>query len=189
MSRFSDEFNVEFSPKARRDHMIVRNGVRFTVLTPCLIRIENQSAEKFCDEPTQSVWFRDFDSPVFAVNEGGGHIAIKTEKINLLYSLSLKKVVRIKLRDGRTVTDFNSGNLKGTCRTLDVSAGVPVLGDGIISKNGVAVLDDSDSLVLRKNGEIASRDYKERDVYYFAYGFDYIGATGDLYKQIGRAHV
>ena len=90
MSRFSDEFNVEFSPKARRDHMIVRNGVRFTVLTPCLIRIENQGAEKFCDEPTQSVWFRDFDSPVFAVNEGGGHIAIKTEKINLLASLSVK---------------------------------------------------------------------------------------------------
>lgn len=186
MSRFSDEFNVEFSPKARRDHMIVRNGVRFTVLTPCLIRIENQGAEKFCDEPTQSVWFRDFDSPVFAVNEGGGHIAIKTEKINLLYSLSLKKVVRIKLRDGRTVTDFNSGNLKGTCRTLDVSAGAPILGDGIISKNGVAVLDDSDSLVLRKNGEIASRDYKERDVYYFAYGYDYIGATRDLYKLTGK---
>lgn len=186
MTKFSDEFNVTVSPKTREDHIIERKGVRFSVLTPCLIRIETQGSNIFCDEPTQAVWFRDFDSPRFAVNEGSTNIEIKTEKIDLLYSLTLKKVVRIKLRDGRTVTDLNSGNLKGTCRTLDVSAGVPVMGNGIISKNGVAVLDDGDSLLLGKNGRIYPREHKETDTYIFAYGYDYIKATRDLYRLTGK---
>lgn len=186
MTKFSDEFNINASPKTREDHIIVRKGIRFSVLTPCLIRIETQSSGVFCDEPTQAVWYRDFMSPRFSVNEGSGNIEIKTEKINLLYSFTLKKLVRIKLRDGRVITDINSGNLKGTCRTLDVSAGVPIMGNGIISKNGVAVLDDSTSLLLGKNGKIYPREHKGSDVYIFAYGYDYISATRDLYRLTGK---
>lgn len=186
MEKFSERFNVKVSPKGRSSHIIERKGVRFTVITPCLLRVEEQSAGKFCDEPTQSVWFRDFDSPNFVVNEGSGTIEIKTSKANFFYSLKLKKMLRIKLRDGRVVTNYTSGNLKGTCRTLDITAGVPVLGDGVISKNGVALLDDSDTLVLRENGKIVPRPAKEKDVYYFAYGYDYIGATTDLYKLTGH---
>lgn len=186
MTKFSDEFNIDTAPKTREDHIIERKGIRFSVLTPCLIRIEAQNANIFCDEPTQAVWFRNFDSPRFTVNEGSGNIEIKTEKINLLYSFALKKVVRIKLRDGRVVKDLTLGNLKGTCRTLDVSAGVPVVGSGIISKNGVAVLDDSSSLLLGDNGKIYPREHKESDVYIFAYGYDYISATRDLYRLTGK---
>ena len=186
MSRFYDRFKIDCSPAARKTHTIVRGGVRITVLTPCLLRVEEQSKGKFCDEPTQSVWFRDFCEPEFKLNESSGTLEIKTTKCNFLYSLKTKKMLRIKLRDGRVVTNYTSGNLKGTCRTLDISAGVPIIGDGVISKNGVAVLDDSDTLVLKEDGTIVPRAYKGSDVYYFAYGYDYIGATTDLYRLTGK---
>ncbi len=186
MEQFFDRFKIDCSPVAHNSHTLVRSGVRFTVLTPCLLRVELQSKGKFCDEPTQSVWFRDFDKPEFKVNESSGTIEIKTTKANFLYNLKTKKMVRIKLRDGRVVTNYKAGNLKGTCRTLDITAGVITLGDGVCSKNGVAILDDSDTLVLKEDGAILPRKHKESDEYYFAYGNDYIGATTDLYKLTGK---
>lgn len=185
MENFSDRFDLEFSPLADSNHIIVRGGVRFTVLTPCLLRVEEQHSGKFCDEPTQSVWYRDFDKPEFTVNESSGTIEIRTAKTVFVYSLKLRKMTSIRLADGRTVTDYNSGNLKGTCRTLDISAGIAIIGDGIVSKSGVALLDDSSTLVLREKGKILPRANKEKDIYYFAYGYDYIGATRDLYRLTG----
>ena len=186
MEQFFDRFKIDCSPVAHKTHTIVRDNVRFTVLTPCLLRVEIQSRGNFCDEPTQSVWFRDFQKPEFKVNESSGTIEIKTTKANFLYNLKTKKMVRIKLRDGRVVTNYKAGNLKGTCRTLDITAGVITLGDGVCSKNGVAILDDSDTLVLKEDGAILPRKHKETDEYYFAYGNDYIGATTDLYKLTGQ---
>ncbi len=186
MERFFDRFKPDCSPVSLPSHTITRKNVRFTVLTPCLLRVEVQGNGKFCDEPTQSVWFRDFCKPEFKVNESRDTIEIKTTKANFLYSFKSQKMIRIKLRDGRIVTNYTAGNLKGTCRTLDITAGVPILGDGVISKGGVAILDDSDTLVLKENGSIVPRNHKESDKYYFAYGNDYIGATTDLYKLTGK---
>ena len=186
MSDFFDRFKLDCSPVAHSTHTIVRGSVRITVITPCLLRVEEQSKGKFCDEPTQSVWYRDFDAPEFKLNESSDTLEIKTTKANFLYSLKAKKMLRIKLRDGRVVTNYTAGNLKGTCRTLDITAGVPILGDGVISRNGVAILDDSTTLVLKEDGTILPRKYKEKDEYYFAYGNNYIGATTDLYKLTGK---
>ena len=186
MERFYDRFKPECSPVAPESHTIVRKNVRITVLTPCLLRVETQSKGKFCDEPTQSVWFRDFCKPEFKVNESSDTVEIKTTKANFLYSFKTQKMVRIKLRDGRIVTNYTSGNLKGTCRTLDITAGLPILGDGVVSKNGVALLDDSETLILKEDGTIVPRKYKGTDIYYFAYGNNYVGATTDLYKLTGK---
>lgn len=186
MDNFTKRFKIDCSPKPFMNNTIVRSHTRFTVLTPCLLRVENQIMGKFCDEPTQSVWHRRFDSPDFQVIDGKGTVEIRTKKANFLYSLTLGKMLRVALADGREVTDYKKGNLKGTCRTLDVSAGIIKIGDGVCSKNGVAILDDSDTLAIKPDGSILPREHKERDVYYFAYGYDYIGATTDLYKLTGR---
>ena len=112
MDNFHDRFKIKASPVARDSHVVVRKNVRFTVITPCLLRVEVQSKGRFCDEPTQSVWFRDFDKPEFRVNESRDTIEIKTTKANFLYNYKTKKMVRIKLRDGRVVTNYKAGNLK-----------------------------------------------------------------------------
>ncbi len=183
---YFDNFKIDCSPVAHGSHTLTRGDVRLTVLTPCMLRVEEQAKGKFCDEPTQSVWFRDFAKPEFKVNESSDTVEIKTTKANFLYSFKSKKMIRIKLRDGRVVTNYKQGNLKGTCRTLDITAGIITLTDGVCSRNGVAILDDSDTLVLKDDGRILPRQHKETDQYYFAYGNDYIGATTDLYKLTGK---
>lgn len=186
MAQFEKRFKIDCSPVAPENQVIVCGGTRLTVITPCLLRVENQNEGKFCDEPTQSVWFRDFCDTEYELNESGNTIEIKTEKASFVYSLSARKMLNIKLNDGRLLTDYKSGNLKGTCRTLDITAGIIKLNDGVCSRNGVAILDDSKTLVIKEDGTILPRDDKETDQYYFAYGNDYIGATTDLYKLTGK---
>ncbi len=186
MDSFAKRFGIECSPVADKKQVYINGGTRLTVITPYLLRAEVQPEGKFCDEPTQSVWFRDFDAPEFTVTEEKGKVTIKTEKVVFVYSLKARKMEKIILADGRKVTNFKAGNLKGTCRTLDITAGIIKLSEGVCSRNGVAVLDDGDTLAIKADGVILPRDNKETDEYYFAYGNDYIGATTDLYKLTGK---
>ena len=186
MKTFEQRFKIDCAPVAEKKQTLVYKNVRLTVITPCLLRVEVQSESKFCDEPTQSVWFRNLGEAKFEVKESGGKVEIKTEKTTFTYSLSSKKMLSIRLADGRTVKNYKSGNLKGTCRTLDITAGIIKLSDGVCSRNGVAILDDSKTLAIKTDGLILPRDNKEKDEYYFAYGNDYIGATTDLYKLTGK---
>ncbi len=185
MDSFAKRFKIDCSPVAKKNQVYVNGSTRLTVITPCMLRVEKQADGKFCNEPTQSVWFRDFCECGFDVKENGGKIEIKTEKVTFVYSLSAKKMLYIILADGRKVKNFKSGNLKGTSRTLDITA-IDRVGDGVCSRNGVAVLDDSDTLAIKPDGTILPRDNNESDEYYFAYGNDYIGATTDLYNLTGR---
>ncbi len=185
MDTFAKRFRIDCSPVADKKQIYVNGRTRLTVITPCMLRVEMQADGKFCDEPTQSVWFRDFDKPEFSVKEANGKVEIKTEKVMFVYSLKENKMLSIKLAYGRNVTDYKSGNLKGTSRTLDITA-IDRVGDGVCSRNGVAVLDDSKTLVIKDDGLILPRDNAETDEYYFAYGNDYIGATTDLYKLTGK---
>ncbi len=186
MDNFSERFKIDCSPVADEKQVYVNGATRLTVITPCLLRVEVQSEGGFCDEPTQSVWFRDFDNPEFTVTNKNGTVIIKTEKAEFFYSLKAHKMLKIKLADGRTVKNYKAGNLKGTCRTLDITAGIIKLTDGVCSRNGVAVLDDSKTLAIKPDGTILPRNNNESDEYYFAYGNDYIGATTDLYKLTGK---
>ncbi len=186
MEKFEKRFKINCLPVAHKKQTLTYKSVRFTVITPCLLRVEVQNEGRFCDEPTQSVWFRNLGEAKFEVKESGNKIEIRTEKAVFTYSLSSKKMLSIKLSDGRTVKNYKSGNLKGTCRTLDITAGIIRLSDGVCSRNGVAILDDSKTLALKPDGTILPRENKEKDEYYFAYGNDYIGATTDLYKLTGK---
>ncbi len=185
MDTFAKRFKIDCSPVADKSQIYVNGGTRLTVITPSMLRVEKQAGGKFCDEPTQSVWFRDFCKCDFEVKEANGVVEIKTEKATFVYSLKANKMLRIKLADGRVVKNYKSGNLKGTSRTLDVTA-IDRVGDGVCSRNGVAVLDDSKTLAIKEDGLILPRDNEETDEYYFAYGNDYIGATTDLYKLTGK---
>ena len=185
MSNFSQRFKIDCTPVADKNQTLTYKNVRFTVITPCLLRVEVQKNGKFCDEPTQSVWFRNLGEVKFEVKESGNKIEITTKKNIFTCSTVSGKVLSIKLADGRTIKNYKSGNLKGTSRTLDITA-IDKVGDGVCSRNGVAVLDDSDTLVIKPDGLILPRENEEKDEYYFAYGNDYIGATTDLYKLTGK---
>src|SRR5205823_2865926 len=80
----------------------------------------------------------------------------------------------------------DSGNLRGTRRTLDNTGGPVMLGEGLVSRDGWAVHDDSRAVVFTEGGEwVAPRPGHDlQDWYFFGYGHDYTGALTE-YTQFG----
>ena len=81
--------------------------------------------------------------------------------------------------------DAQRGNLKGTARTLDEADGAIELDNGVISRDGWAVIDDSAANIIIEtdtvNGKanpfgtwVSPRATAETDLYFFGYGHRYI---------------
>ena len=171
-------------PLANSNNIIKGDGYRITVLTPQLIRVEQGSF--FTDEATQAVWFRDFPPVHFTVKKENDYLYIITEKAVFWFDKKLTKVINVTLGDeNKTVKCGNAKNLKGTYRTLDGTWGWVKLNNGIMSKSGVAVLDDSKSLLL-VDGEATPRKHKTKDLYIFAYGKDYLKCLQAFFKLTGE---
>ena len=47
MDSYAKRFKIDCSPVAKSEQTIVRGNTRFTVITPCLLRVENQKNAKF----------------------------------------------------------------------------------------------------------------------------------------------
>lgn len=178
--KFSDTFALDTAPADASAAAVVRGNLRITVLTEQLIRVESGC---FTDLPTQTVLCRRLDTPIFRITEKGENLLISTKQAALCIRRTDGNFVYAKTRDCGKVTSL-SGNLKGTCRTLDMTAGFALLGDGILSKNGAALLDDSKSLLLTADGKIISRA-NGTDCYYFLYGRNYRTALRDFYRLCG----
>lgn len=162
--------------------VIAAGDCRVSVLSDRLIRVEKGA---FCDHATQTVWYRDFDRPHFWYDQQGKTITVKTDKCVFVVDSGKGKVVSVTLENGAVVTDFKKGNLKGTCRTLDGVNGKTALQDGLLSLNGVTVVDDSASLILNGDKIEQRPDKKHTDLYYFAYGNDYRACIYDFYRLTG----
>ena len=181
-------------PVGREENTVQGKNYRFTLLTPCLIRMEYREDGKFEDRPTQSVWNRHFDAVPHRLVKDGEGFELFTDRMHVIYSggpLS-KNSLMVKAIGGLHPFGANwyygeeDGNLGGTARTLDGVNGACALQDGILSQNGCAVLDDSKSLILTEDGWIAPRQGDGVDIYLFTYGNDYKEALNDFYRLTGK---
>ncbi|MBR5261973.1 MAG: DUF4968 domain-containing protein [Oscillospiraceae bacterium] len=182
----NDNLKVKLRGKANPEQMVLSGNSRITVLTPQLFRIETSPNKQFTDDATQSVWYRDMPACEYSVEEKEGHLFVETKKVVLKFSLRKEKAVSVKFKDSGVVSPCNNrANLRGTKRTLDRSGGKEKLSLGIMSRDGVSVLDDSKSLILTEDGKIRKRDHEEKDVYVFAYYNEYRECLADFYKISG----
>ena len=185
----SAAFQANFSPRcsAKSDdrQMILMGRFRFTILTPRLLRVEEDVGKQFTDAPTQVVWFRDFDAPTFRSDRDGNDLVIRTQETIFRFDLSAGWMRCVTLKNGTEVTDFIEGNLYGTARTLDGVNGKTKLSSGLMSRGGVTVLDDQNSCLLRDDGSIAPRPKTRMDRYFFAYGTDFRGCLRDFFRLTG----
>jgi len=176
MGRFS--FDCQSAP----DCGVLKNDkLRITLLTPCLLRLETGG---YTDAPTQTVWNRKLDRVAYTTQKQGNLFTLRTREVSFCIDLHKRAMVSVTLADGTVVTDFEKGNLLGTARTLDGINGSVKLEKGIMSQSGVSVLDDSRSLLLAKDGHILPRE-KCTDLYFFAYGHDYLRALKDFFRLTG----
>lgn len=191
MEYLKNALSEELNGKTSDSHIFIRGQIRISVLTSRLVRIEIQPDAKFCDLPTQTVLNRNFDTPEFTVKDNGSSFSIKTKDTTFVFSTD-GTLTQTILKNGKSVTDFKKGNLKGTRRTLDMTKGKVSLEDGILSRDGVAVTDDSNTLVLLPDGTVSPRakqlcrNTDGSDKYIFAYGHDYKAALRDFYRLTGK---
>ncbi len=191
MYDFKKIFGVNEDAACIERASVTFSTMRISVLTDYLIRIETQNDRIFCDYPTQAVLNRKLDKVEFSVYKRADSVSIETAKTRFKIAYPSGKLMKVVLDDGRVITDFSSGNLKGTRRTLDLTATKVKIGDGVLSKNGVATIDDSETLLLLADGtvkprkEVLGRERNGKDVYCFAYGYNYNQAVADYYRLTG----
>ena len=205
------------NPKADPAAQVVCGNARFTVLTDRLIRMEWAEDGRFEDNATLGIINRELPVPAFRQSTRGGVTTVRTSALTLIYkgggeftrdNLS----VSFKL-SGKTVTwrpgDSPEGNLKGTMRTLDRIDGRNsqsvfrrygkdkkytdrALEDGILSRDGWAIVDESERHILVKDSSTWGEWVRQRpegrrqDLYIFAYGHDYTAALLVFTKVAGK---
>lgn len=183
-------------PVAGRGNFVFWKNYRITVLQSRLFRLEQSPKLRFRDSATQSVWYRNMPLQDFTVSEKDGALIVDTGDCRLLVSEN-RDDCRM-LIDGNLLPICNEGNLGGTYRTLDGCDGnlhhdfetgeekEIVLGTGVCSRTGVAVLDDGNSLSLGEDGLLSGECADGTDEYIFAYGKDYRAAVRALYLITGK---
>ncbi|MBR1872052.1 MAG: DUF5110 domain-containing protein [Bacteroidales bacterium] len=193
-------------PVANADAVVTTGNARFTVLTSRLIRMEWAQDGVFEDRATLGVVNRRLPVPKFTVKRSGKKLTIKTDDLTLTYkgeavfdkdnlSVTFAKPGSKKEKTVWHPGDDDSANLLGTCRTLDGCDGTKTMDPydkGVISRDGWAVIDESDRHVFVPvesdwgNWVACRPEGLRKDLYLFAYGHDYKAAVSDFTAISGR---
>ncbi|MBC8170807.1 MAG: DUF5110 domain-containing protein, partial [Anaerolineae bacterium] len=188
-----EHFKLKFDSVARPEATVIAGNIRFTVLTPRLIRLEYSEAGKFEDRASQPFWYRHLHVPEFEVTQDGNQLTLETEFLRLNYHQTeagfTSDTLSIHLKNSDILWhygDADLGNLLGTTRTLDEVSGQTVLEPGLLSRAGWTVIDDSNTLVFDENGWLQNRDGEALDLYFLGYGHDYRTALSDYFKLTGK---
>lgn len=92
---------------------------------------------------------------------------------------------------GESIEDIqkrSSANLGGGLRSLDLKSGEVPLWNGLMSRDGWYLLDDSKTALREADGWVSSRPQHDggyQDAYFFGYGTNYQTALQDFYKITG----
>lgn len=191
-------FNIAqtINPVADPKAIVIKNDVRFTILTPQLIRMEWSEDKKYEDHASFVFINRNLPVPEFETRdendpEGRSWFVIQTKKITLRYRNNSgafnKDNLEIIFQIDKSTSTWhpgieNKGNLFGTIRTLDGVNGSTPLEQGILSREGWTLVDDSNRplfdtsewnwVMPRQEGDSASwKPYQ--DWYFFGYGHEY----------------
>ena len=167
---------------------------RFEVITPSLIRLEYAADHRFEDRRTLTTDGRLATRPRFETSVDGRDRIIRTPRLTLRWRRgspfergSLR--VRIGRRTVRPRPGPNPAPLGGWRRSLDIVDGPVPLHEGMLSRAGWYLLDDSQTALLTRTGFRPRPDRAGRyqDLYLFAYGRDYARGLRDLRTLTGAA--
>lgn len=197
---------AQTNPSANQASIKKLKDVRFTVLTPRVIRMEWDSTNTFTDNRSFTIVNRNLPTPKYTAKQKNGWYIIQTDELELKYHLNSGKFSALNLsiryrKDNSQAFTWKPGmvqkeNLKGTARTLDRFNGDTdnkgqkmKLEEGILSRDGWFLLDDSDSFLFDNSDWpwVARRSSApQQDWYFMGYGLDYKSALSDYTKIAGK---
>lgn len=166
----------------RQGAKVIVGKARFTVLTPECVRLEYSENGKFVDAKSLFAVHRDAGFNDFKVTQQQSETVIDTGKIKLIYSPDGKtfspqnlKALISKGKDSIAWTpgQKNIQNLGGTIQTLDQVKQAVDLGEGLLSRDGWYVIDDSKNNLYTEDWVEPRPKESGIDWYLFGYGDDY----------------
>jgi hypothetical protein len=178
---------------------VVFDKARFQVLTSRIVRMEWAEDGRFEDRDTLAVERTGLPWADFTKSVQGRRLELSTPHFKLEYAGNGRPFSPRNLKvsftlNGRT-QHWHPGkkdrrNLRGTARTLDNADGKTRLSDGLLSRSGWALVDDSQGVVLDSppNGEgraAARPPGKRYDWYLLLHGHDYRGALREAAPIFG----
>ncbi len=181
--------------RADRPGQFVEGAVRITAITPECVRIEFNPSEKFVDAPSYFAVNRERIDAEARITRDADRVVMDTGAISLAYTPDGKPPgpdnLQATIRQGNSTFQWKPGmpnakNLGGAAPTLDEWTGAKKLPDGLLSRDGWFLLDDSKTALLTADWAKSRPDGAGTDWYLFGYGTDYKGALKSL-TAIGGA--
>ena len=178
-------------PKTQASHLIYSGDYRLSILREGLLRIEKDPQRAFNDEPTQLAWYREASFNDYEAHQEEDCIKISFKQFEFVFVGDIDH--SYILYQGKSLKLDNSENLMGTYGTVDGMNGDRIIdgggnrsiGYGVCSRNGVAIIDDSDSYCLDHDLEFTHKNNDELDLYVFFYPNNYQGAVNALFDLSG----
>ena len=175
----------EPEPRIVEPGMVIIGNARFTAITPECIRMEYSPNGQFIDAKSLFAVNRETVYKNLQVRSRGADAVLSTPRMTVRYRAGgdafNEDNLHVEVRgDGRTIPwrpgTEQSRNLGGTVHTLDQAKGPIDLGEGLLSRDGWYLLDDSKRHLL-VDGWVQSRPGDAGiDWYLFGYGDDYKAA-------------
>ena len=167
------------------ESQVVDGNARFTIITPGLIRLEYANDTAFTDPATLFARDRSTRFDGATIERQGDHLSIDTGIISLTYTPDGKPFNSTNLTAKIGASQWKPGmvdamNLGGTLRTLDQVSRPMDLGQGLLSRSGWAVVDDSGMPVLTADWVQSRPNKSGLDWYLFGYGQDFHAALKSL---------
>ncbi len=173
---------------------IVVDKARFTVIAPECIRMEYSESGKFVDARSLLAVNRDLSFKDFKVERSEKKIVLETSKIKLTYTPDGKPLNRGNLSANiKGISDVewfpgkkNSQNLGGTVFSLDGVKAPIYLGEGLLSRDGWSLIDDSGRHIFTEDWVSQRPEENSTDWYLFGYGHEYKAALKAFMKLSGE---
>jgi hypothetical protein len=181
-------------------NIVLAENARFTVLGPTLIRLEWSASKAFEDRPSFFAVQRNAAPQEFKQGSAAGALQIQTPCLILRYRADGQPFnvnnlsITVTPEDGAPAIEWkpglaSKGNLGGSLRTLDEIDGPVPLGEGVLSRDGWYLRDDSATVLYTDEAEpwvAPRRAGGDKDLYFFGYGHDLQAGLRDFVK-IGGA--
>ncbi|MCM1370777.1 MAG: DUF5110 domain-containing protein [Clostridium sp.] len=197
MYKIGEQFKMNQNAVSKTDSVIKGNKYRITVLSERLLRLEYNENGIFIDNASELVINRNFDIPKFEKIETNEQLFISTPCFRLVYQkekvFGTSKLIgsqnlRIDVYGTKKVWFFGTEQVRnygapGTELAYDNA--LSKLKKSLYSPDGYTILDDSNGRIFDEEGNILDRDTNGIDMYFFAYGHDFISCLSDYYKLTG----
>ena len=183
----------------RAGNTITCGNARFEFMTPTMGRMEYSPSKEFVDQRTVVVVRRDFPTCQFEVAEKSGWLVVSSRRLTLKYRIGSGRFtpenVRLSWRTDGTEHSWvpgqvDTGNLGGVTYSLDGTRQdkPPQFPDGILSRSGYFILDDSKSPTWNDstNWIEPRKETGNQDWYWIVYGNDYAHALKEYSDLAGK---